>query len=142
MRKASAAIQQKQSAISSLVQRINVDGSGAAASSAAGAGTPPRPLQLHGKPAWQGWQGPSTDVAKTPAKKWPTVTAGGVDSRSASATNHTRVMARHDTVTNTLYGMGSQGLVKATSSSQFFRGGADVWGDEVQEQGEEVRQHV
>ena len=39
-------------------------------------------------------------------------------------------MARFDTVTTTLHGVGTGDIVRATPSSQVFRGACDVWGDD------------
>ena len=105
--RASQAIQQKQAALSSLVARMNADSSAAARQ--------PQP-----------WQRPTADAPRTPAKKWPTVTAS---TSSCGANSHTRVMARFDTVTTTLHGVGND-IVRATPPSQVFRGSADVWGDD------------
>lgn len=100
---ASAGILAKQSAISGLVMRPpSQDGIAPAAAS---------------PPPWLA-------APRTPVKRWPTVTAGNSNSEHTTK----RVMARYDTVTRTLHGVGAE-VVKAESINQ-YRGAADVWGDE------------
>ena len=115
--RASPAILAKQSLISGVVTRLSdihaADGATDAPDDAPKVPAPPA--------AWK-------TAPTTPVKRWPTVTAATGTSEHSS----TRVLARYDTVTKTLHGVGTE-IVRAEPTSK-YRGAADVWGDEEEEE--------